>query len=172
MKCHRNMENAVSVGTFGEKKCASTMQFVPRHTEIRHRRNIENLSACYSTAGLMNRTKSARCAARRARRWTGSERSNPCSMPFVRRGNYSFRVLSDITRLQSSDERETVQTVHRHRCRSHKFDDSIMRQFFAAHTGSMRSLTFPRTECFTIKNIWKKRWAHESSPYQHQAQVV
>ena len=66
------MENAVSVGTFGEKKCASTMQFVPRHTEIRHRRNIENLSACYSTAGLMNRTKSARCAARRARRWTGS----------------------------------------------------------------------------------------------------
>ena len=24
MKCHRNMENAVSVGTFGEKKCAST----------------------------------------------------------------------------------------------------------------------------------------------------
>ena len=39
MKCHRNMENAVSVGTFGEKKCASTMQFVPRHTEIRHRRN-------------------------------------------------------------------------------------------------------------------------------------
>ena len=71
MKCHRNMENVVSVGTFGEKKCASTMHFVPRHTEIRHRRNIENLSACYSTAGLMNRTKSARCAARRARRWTG-----------------------------------------------------------------------------------------------------
>ena len=27
-------------------------------------------------------------------------------------------------------------------------------------------------ECFTIKNIWKKRCAHESSPYQHQAQVV
>lgn len=128
--------NAVSVGTFGEKKCASTMQFVPRHTEIRHRRNIENLSACYSTAGLMNRTKSARCAARRARRWTGSERSNPCSMPFVRRGNYSFRVLSDITRLQSSDERETGQTVHRHRCRSHKFDDSIMRQFLRRILGA------------------------------------
>ena len=31
MKCHRNMENVVSVGTFGEKKCASTMHFVPRH---------------------------------------------------------------------------------------------------------------------------------------------
>lgn len=136
MKCHRNMENVVSVGTFGEKKCASTMHFVPRHTEIRHRRNIENLSACYSTAGLMNRTKSARCAARRARRWTGSERRNPCSMPFVRRGNYSFRVLSDITRLQSSDERETVQTVHRHRCWSHKFDDSIMRQFLRRILGA------------------------------------
>lgn len=81
-------------------------------------------------------TKSARCAARRARRWTGSERSNPCSMPFVRRGNYSFRVLSDITRLQSSDERETVQTVHRHRCRSHKFDDSIMRQFLRRILGA------------------------------------
>ena len=66
----------------------------------------------------------------------GSERSNPCSMPFVRRGNYSFRVLSDITRLQSSDERETVQTVHRHRCRSHKFDDSIMRQFLRRILGA------------------------------------
>ena len=57
-------------------------------------------------------------------------------MPFVRRGNYSFRVLSDITRLQSSDERETVQTVHRHRCRSHKFDDSIMRQFLRRILGA------------------------------------
>ena len=119
---------------WGEEVCK--YHAIPRHTEIRHRRNIENLSACYSTAGLMNRTKSARCAARRARRWTGSERSNPCSMPFVRRGNYSFRVLSDITRLQSSDERETVQTVHRHRCRSHKFDDSIMRQFLRRILGA------------------------------------
>lgn len=85
---------------------------------------------------LLFNCKSARCAARRARRWTGSERRNPCSMPFVRRGNYSFRVLSDITRLQSSDERETVQTVHRHRCWSHKFDDSIMRQFLRRILGA------------------------------------
>ena len=113
---------------WGEEVCKYHAIRTQTHGNKAHR-NIENLSACYSTAGLMNRTKSARCAARRARRWTGSERSNPCSMPFVRRGNYSFRVLSDITRLQSSDERETVQTVHRHRCRSHKFDDSIMRQF-------------------------------------------
>ena len=35
MKCHRNMENAVSVGTFGEKKCASTTHFVPRHKEVK-----------------------------------------------------------------------------------------------------------------------------------------
>lgn len=61
------------------------------------------------------------------RRWK-CERDDSRPMPEVRRGNYSFRVLSDIARLQSSYERETIQTVHRHRCWKRECNDSIMRQ--------------------------------------------
>lgn len=156
MKCHRNMENAVSAGTFGEKKCASTMQFVPRHTEIRHRRNIENLSACYSTAGLMNRTKvrdvpqgvrgggqevkeaiRARCPLCGGEIIVSEYYQTSRDYKVLMNGKLSKRyIVTDAGPINSMTAS----------CGS-----------FAAHTGSMRSLTFPRTECFTIKNIWKKR---------------
>lgn len=94
MKCHRNMENAVSVGTFGEKKCASTMQFVPRHTEIRHRRNIENLSACYSTAGSKNPTRSVKHEIRKLRGMTLSEFSRKSGLsPHTARNLMGYREL-------------------------------------------------------------------------------
>lgn len=63
-----NAEVANAVGISGEKRYASTMRCVLEPTDARLHRNTESRSVYCLTAGLMNRTRNVRLAAKRVRR--------------------------------------------------------------------------------------------------------